>query len=144
MPVLRVSPRKPSVTLSADTNGLTGDLLGKSVGDLQSSIAIAANGAVTGTLKYVTGYTGFSGAVAEQSGNYLALHFSSAADGAVIKAQMLGGDHPDRVVTLDEDGILICRIPNDHCVIRIEASVSGGEPTVRTFDLSGLTLTPAS
>lgn len=96
---------------------------------------------MTGTLKYVTGYTGFSGATAEQSGNYLALHFSSTNAGATLKARLFGGDHPDRIVTLDSDGILICRITSTDEVIEVSASVDGGEPTVRAFDLSGLTLT---
>lgn len=142
MPVLCLSA-KPLISLSADTNGLTGDLLGKSVGDLQSNVAISGD-VVTGTLKYVTGYTGFSGATAEQSGNYLALHFSSTDAGAVITCQMFNGDHPDRVVTLDEDGIIICRVPNNDCVLKVTATVEGTGSTIKTYSFSGLTLTPAT
>ena len=41
--------------------------------DLQKDIVVS-NGAISGTLKYVTGYTGFSGDTSEQSGHYLCIH----------------------------------------------------------------------
>lgn len=118
--------------------------MGKSVGDLQSNIAVSASGAVTGTLKYVTGYTGFSGVPAEQSGNYLALHFSSTNDEAVITVQTFGGLNDGRIATLDGDGILITKVLSNDEVIKVTAAVPGGEATIKTFDLSGLTLTAAS
>lgn len=63
--------------------------------------------AISGTLHYVTGYTGFSGDAAEQEGNFLALHFE--ADGATsIAVKVVGSDHDP--VTLDEDGLLVLRI----------------------------------
>ena len=77
------------------------DLLGKKASDLQRDIVID-DGKVTGTLKYVTGFTGFSGAVEEQSGYYIVLHFEHD-DADTIK---VGG------VTLDSDGLHIIRIQN--------------------------------
>lgn len=109
---------------------------------MQSNVAVSGD-KVTGALKYVTGYTGFSGAVAEQSGNYLALHFSSTNANASIKVRLYGGNHPDRVVTLDEDGILISRIESTDEVLEVTAYVEGSEPTIRAYDLSGLTLATA-
>ena len=47
-------------------------MLGKAVNELQRDVIIADN-EVTGTLKYINGYVGFSSNVSEQSGNYLAL-----------------------------------------------------------------------
>ena len=110
---------------------------------MQSNVAINGD-VVTGTLKYVTGYTGFSGDPAEQKGNYLALHFSSEDEGAVITAQMFNGSHPDRIVTLDEDGILICRVPSNDCVIKVTATVEGEGSSIKVYSLAGLTLTPAT
>lgn len=49
------------------------DLFGLVADDLQSDIAIDGD-TITGTSKYVTGYTGFSESVELQSGNFLALH----------------------------------------------------------------------
>ena len=110
---------------------------------MQSNINVSGD-IITGTLKYVTGYTGFSGDPAEQKGNYLALHFSSEEEGAVITCQMFNGGNPDRVVTLDEDGILICRVPSNDCVIKVTATVEGEGSSIKTYSLAGLTLTHAS
>ena len=52
------------------------DLLGKVASDLQEDMTVDVTGKVTGTSKYVTGYTGFSGDPAEQEGNYVAFHIS--------------------------------------------------------------------
>ena len=94
--------------ITIDTNTGTIDLLGKTKEQLQEDIRIEG-GKVYGKLKYVTGYTGFSGDVSEQSGNYLVLHIT-ANNSEVIKAQLINGTHGQ--VTLDSDGILITRITN--------------------------------
>lgn len=97
------------------------DLLDKDVDDLQEGIVVGEN-SISGTLKYVTGYTGFSGDEAEQSGHYLALHFASEAD-AVITVEIDGGHHGP--VTLDEDGIIILRLEDPHQGIKVTTTVSG-------------------
>ena len=125
-----------SLTLDADI-APDADLLDKVVSDLQSDIEVSDDNKITGTLKYLTGYTGFSGDPAEQEGNYLAVH-ASAVEGAVIKAEIIGGDHGE--VTLDEDGILIARIKNNQQVLKFSATTSAGTQTI-LYDLSGLTLT---
>ena len=102
---------------------------------MQSGVTIS-DGAITGTLKYVTGYTGFSGAAAEQEGNYLAVK-ATATDGAVITAEVIGGDHGP--VTLDDDGILIARIKNTGQALRFRATTEAGTQTI-VYSLSGLTL----
>lgn len=129
------------IGLNTKTVGLSGDvdLLGKTADDLQEDVEVA-NGAITGTLKYVTGYTGFSGDVAEQSGNYLALKVT-AIDGATITVELINGTvgHP---VELDEDGMIVVRIANKSTqsveVIATKDSLS----EVQRFSLTGLTLTP--
>jgi len=112
------------------------DLLGKDVTDLQTGIEISDDHKITGTLKYVEGYTGFSGDPAEQSGNYLVVR-ASAVEGAVITAEIIGGDHGP--VTLDEDGILIARIKNTSQKLQFNAVTAAGIQTI-TYSLSGLTL----
>lgn len=138
MPVLRLSP-KPLSSLSVNTNGLTGAgaLLGKSVTDLQSDIAIG-KGAITGTLKYVTGYTGFSGDTKEQSGHYLATH-CTVAEGTTVTAELVGGAI-GHAVTLDADGILISRLDDSDMVLVFKSYVDGVLQNTQTFDLSGLAL----
>lgn len=130
-------PGAPAVILSSDIPAET-DLLGKSVTDLQTGVVVGG-GAIGGTLKYVTGYTGFSGDVSEQSGNYLALHAMSD-DGAVIKAKLIGGTTEEK--PLDDDGLMIFRVTSTAQSIRITAT-KNGVSTVRTWALTGLTLTPA-
>ena len=82
-------------TIDADIEDSV-DLLGKKASDLQEGVFIV-DGKVFGTLKYVTGYTGFSGLADEQKGYYLALHYE-CEDADSIKVNG---------VTLDSDGIHI-------------------------------------
>ena len=113
-------------------------MLGKSVTDLQSDIVVGTN-SITGTLKHVTGYTGFSGEASEQSGNYLALHFASD-DADSITVELIGGASGLGEQTLDLDGILIARIVSGNERLCVRAYKDGLIGNVRTYNLSGLTL----
>lgn len=131
------------IGLNTKTVGLSGDvdLLGKEADDLQEDVEVA-NGAITGTLKYVTGYTGFSGDVSEQSGNYLAIKVT-AVEGATITVELINGTvgHP---VTLDEDGMIVIRIADKTTQsVEVVATKDSLSETQR-FSLTGLTLTPQS
>lgn len=97
---------------------------------------VVGDSAITGTLKYVTGYTGFSSTVSEQSGNYLVLHCVDA-EADSITVEVVGGTSGP--VTLDEDGIIIDRIASTEQSIRVVSTKDGVE-TVKTFSLTGLTL----
>ena len=90
---------------------------------------------VSGTLKYVTGYTQFSGTDAEQSGHYLALKVESS-NGATLYVK--GSD--SQYSALESDGIIVIRVTDkDSQKIEIKASKSG-QDTEFVYDLSGLTL----
>lgn len=129
------------IGLNTKTVGLSGDvdLLGKTADDLQEDVEVA-NGAITGTLAYVTGYTGFSGDVAEQSGNYLALKVT-AIEGATIAVELINGTvgHP---VELDEDGMIVLRIANKSTQSVEVVATKDSLSEVQRFSLTGLTLTP--
>ena len=113
------------------------NLLGLTVADLQSGVTVTGN-AVSGTLLAVTGYTGFSGDPAEQSGHYLAL-VCTAQEGDTITAELIGGQHGP--VTLDDDGILIVRVTDqDAQKLKYTATAADGSSESRLLDLSGLTL----
>lgn len=115
------------------------DLLGKTVGDLQSGVAVDNNAhTITGTLKYVTGYTGFSGDPAEQSGNYLAVHFATEEEDTTITVHIIGSPNPP--TTLDPDGINIFRIKNKNQQIQVVATKDGVETATAVYTLRGLTL----
>lgn len=97
-----------SVTLSVDPTSPNETRYGKEVDDLQSNIEINSD-SIVGTLRYVTGYTGYSGDVEKQSGNFLALDISSTPSDAVVTAEILGGDSEGNPVTVD-DGYLVIRV----------------------------------
>lgn len=123
--------------MSLDANiGASVDLLGKVVSDLQENIAIS-NKALTGTLKYVEGYTGFSGDPTLQEGNYLAIHVDGVPADAKVKVELIGGTYGE--VTLDADRICILRIANVNQKIKVEA-IKGKDVITEIYDLSGLTL----
>lgn len=114
-------------------------LLGKELTDLQTGVTFdLKTGKVTGTLKYVTGYTGFSGDTEEQEGHYLAVKFDVPdVSGVTYKTTTY------KTSTLDSDQILIYRVDgHDGVPLSVNVSKSGCTPITRTFDLSGLTLQP--
>lgn len=106
---------------------------------MQSNIVVGET-EITGTLKYVTGYTGFDTVVSEQEGNYLALKFEvDPADAAVI-VNLLGGTKGP--VTLDSDMNMVLRIADKQSE-SIEVTVKKGDKqVVKTYGLTGLTLEP--
>lgn len=101
---------------------------------------------VYGTLKKVTGYTGFSGDVNEQSGHYLALRVDTEDENDEITFELIGGTvgHP---VTLDSDRNVVVRITNPlRQKIRIVVNHTGDDEEVtsvtKTLRLTDLTLEP--
>ena len=116
-----------------------GPLFGKLASDLQSNLAINGNIA-TGTLKYVTGYTEFSGKPEEQEGNYIALKVTGASETAVVKYQKVGGTASP--VTLDSDRNIVIIVKDPNAVLRFTVEENG---TVATNDIyiSNVTLEPA-
>lgn len=53
-------------------------------------MVIYEDGSVTGTLKYVEGFTEFSGVADEQKGNYIAIDLGNAYKGKTIKVKSSG------------------------------------------------------
>lgn len=113
------------------------DLFGKTVSDLQSNVKIG-NGAITGTLKYLDDYTGFSSKTEEQSGNYLAIHAEdSKADS--ITAELVGGTKGP--VTLDSDGLIVFRIANKNTQsVKIVSYKDGAVKDTKAYGLTGLVM----
>lgn len=110
-------------------------LFGKLVSDLQDNIFVNDKW-IGGTLKYVTGYTGYSGDPALQQGNYLALRFNATLD-SVTTVEVIGGHSGP--VTLDEDMNCVVRIENKSQKIKVVTTY--GDQSVETiYDLRSLTL----
>lgn len=101
--------------------------------------------AIIGTLKHVTGYTGFSGDPEEQSGNYLVTHAAVTGEtGVTITAQVEGSSYGP--VILDSDGILITRIKSEDTLTKhliFTASKAGYRSVTKRWALNGLTLEEA-
>lgn len=122
-------------SLSADINiAADTDLLGKVVSDLQENVAIGSDNAISGTLKYVSDYTGFSSDASLQSGNFIALHFEvPEADDAKITVTVTNP------TVLDEDGIVVLRIADKSTqTITVVASKDGYESVTKVYSLSNL------
>ena len=107
------------------------DLFGKVISDLQSDIVINDDN-ITGSLKYVTDYTGFSSNPEEQNGNYLAIHCTNNYEDP-ISVEIIGGTHGS--VQLDSDGIIVLFIRNNEQEIK----VTSGD-LVKTYSLTELEL----
>lgn len=95
----------------------------------------AAGNGLTGTLKYVDDYTGFSGDPELQVGNYLVFHAAVPdVEGVTITAKM------DNTSTLDEDGIGVFRVRDKSSqTLTIVASKEGYDSVTKVYSLSGLT-----
>lgn len=123
--------------VEGDFEATTTQLLGKSLSDIQTDVEIE-NGKVTGTAKYISGWTAFSGDPALQSGHFLALH-ADVPDvaGVTYKAKLTNE------VTLDNDQIVIFFLDGrEGKPFIFTASKDGFSSAVRTLDWSGLTLAP--
>lgn len=127
--------------------GGTATMFGKKVNLLQSEVAFDnVKGTVSGTLLYVSDYTGFSGDQKLQKGNYLAWAVDTSETGVTYKAWLEGSSSAydeAHAVTLDSDKDAVFRIQNTNEVIVIKAEKSGRETVTKRFALTGLTLTPA-
>lgn len=115
-------------------------ILGKSVADLQTNV-IVNDGFITGTLKYVSDYTGYSGDTEEQKGNFLALKLSDTT-GATSTCELINGPL-GRPITFDSDRQVVVRVTNKATQkIRITSTLNG-ETVSKTYSLSSLKLVSA-
>ena len=121
-----------STSIAADK-----DLFGKHVADLQSDVAVSAK-RFTGTLKYVTGYTGFSSNPEEQEGNYIVFKVvppTGMTIGTDLTVKVNGS-------TLDSDGHIVLIVKDGKRKVNITASKEGYETVLFEYSLAGLRLEP--
>lgn len=122
-----------SLSVDADISDSV-DLFGKTVSELQSNIVIDDD-SISGTLKFVDDYTGFSGDTSLQYGNYIVIHASVPGfeNNAVISVKVTNP------VTLDDDGIAVLRIADKNSqTITVVASVEGYDDIIKEFSLDEL------
>lgn len=103
---------------------------------MQTNVVVGQN-AITGTLKYVTGYTGFSEDPELQSGNYIALKLDTDVD-ATITVELVGGESGP--VTLDTDKNIVIRVTDPLTQTIKATATSGTKVDVLTYSLASMTL----
>lgn len=127
-----------SLTVEPEDGGAS--LFGKTVNELQENIRVSGD-KITGTLKYVTDYAGFSSVSEDQAGHYLALKISDTPEGSSTTVEVVGGTKGP--VTLDEDMNIVLRI-RDKKTQKVKVVTTMDDDTnIKVFDLTGLTLEPA-
>lgn len=113
---------------------------GKTVSELQSNVVVEGD-AISGTLHYVTGYTGFHGSdPLEQEGNYLALTFTPTNWDGVMTVELVGGTKG--AVTLSEgDDFCVFKVDSTTQSIKVEYT-DGDSDYEKTYSLTSLVLEP--
>ena len=117
-------------------------VFGKAVSELQDGINVGSD-AITGTLKYVTGYTGFSSDPALQEGNFLAVNlanndYSNFTSVKIGLDPSQGSGLVEIIDDPDKNGVF--RIASASQSFKIVSTSVDGIINTQTFDLSGLTL----
>ena len=104
----------PTMTIDEPEDSV--DLFGLDSGDLQDDVSFS-NGVATATLKYVTGYTGFSGNPDLQEGNYFATSTTTeGADKVTVQYQTEKGGWGKEYKVYDSedssvyDGVFVMRL----------------------------------
>lgn len=125
-----------TVKVTVEPESASSTLLGKKVSDLQSNIVVGDD-SISGSLKHVTGYTGFSSKAAEQEGHYLALKFTTDPADAVTTVELVGGTKGP--VALDADRNIVLLIKSNTQSVKV-VSTKNDISTIQTYSLTGLTL----
>ncbi len=111
--------------------------------ELQNDVKVGSN-FINGNLAYVTDYTGFSGDISLQSGNYLALKFEATED-ATVTVQLIGATVNPNPVELDSDMNMVLRITDPATQkIKVVVSKDGYEDLTRTYRMNTLKLASAN
>lgn len=117
-------------------------LFGKAVSDLQENVVVSSD-AITGTLKHVTDYTGFSSDPALQEGNFLAVNlvnndYSNFTSVKIGLDPSQGSGLVEIINDPDKNGVF--RVANTSQKFKIVSTSVDGVENTQEFDLSGLTL----
>lgn len=102
---------------------------------MQSGITVA-NGAITGTLKYIA-----SGAIADDwgPGNFICLKFPDADISTTVVKVGLNPSQGSGLVELDSDKNGVFKVTDKSTQQFVVVQHKGDAVTVQSFDLSGLT-----
>ena len=141
--IIEIMKNEADPALTIAVSPITGDtdLLGKKAADLQSNIVVNDKTMnISGTLKHVTGYTGFSSKADEQSGNYIALNVDPASgfpETMTVEVKN-GTSGPSKLTSADHQVVLKIKDAATQGII-VKATNNGAEVT-KEYKLTGLTL----
>lgn len=115
------------------------DLFGKTADELQYGITMKGN-VISGTLKQVTDYTGFSSEEEDQEGHYLAMKYEPTPSDSSVYVELVNGTVGER--KLDEDHIMILKIadPKEQSIKVRVVNDDSDEETTSNYSISGLVL----
>lgn len=134
------NPNPPVVEITPSP--ASADLFGKTAPDLQlDDIAVINDEAITGTVKYVTGYTGYSGNTEWQEGNFLALHIKGT-NVDKVEAKLDPSERPvaTQWVTIpDNEDDLVIRIVDPRISKVLIRTTVDDVATTKEYTLSGIT-----
>lgn len=106
--------------------------------DIQTGVSFG-DGEILGTLKYITGWTAFSGNPEYQSGNYLAIHCDVNSD-ATVRVGLFPNQDGKGMMTLDADGLAVMRITNKDTQKVVVQATNVDSGIEKTYSLKGLVL----
>lgn len=129
-----------SVYLDVDPDDPSETRYGKTVSSLQENVVVNDD-SISGTLKYVTGYTGFSGDTELQSGHYLALKLD-VPNGATTTLQLLNNGGSGTPVDLGTDDYAVGYIRSKNAKIVVTTTLAGVSVS-KTYSLRLLKLESA-
>lgn len=130
-----------SVYLDVEADDPSETRYGKTVSTLQSDIVVNDD-SISGTLNYVTGYTGYSGDTDLQSGYYIALKLD-VPNGATTTIAALNNGGSGTPVDLGSDDYAVGRITTKNAKIVVSTTLAGVTVS-KTYSLRLLKFGPKS
>ena len=121
------------ITLTIKAVDDKSNVCGRNAEELQSDIEVRDD-TITGTLKHIDGYSGFSGIPSEQSGNFLALSFEADEGSEIITELVNGTKGPVKV----DDGFCVYRLTDKETQTITVTVKKDTEESVKEYSLSGL------
>ena len=131
--IIEIMKDEPDPALTITVSPVTGntDVYGKKAADLQSNVLVNdTTNTISGKLKYVTDYTGFSSKPDEQAGNYIALNIDPASgfpESMTVEIKN-GTSGPVSLTAEDHQAVLKIKDASKQSII-IKATNKGAEVT---------------
>lgn len=125
------------ITLTVTNPEYSDTVNGKTISDLVSNITVTDT-EITGKLKYVEGFSGYSSDTALQTGNFLVLNASAVPSDTVVTVELLGGKEGAK--SPDANGNVVFRVTNTVSQsIKVNGTM-GRESSTKSYSIKNLEL----